>query len=51
MSKTYRYDPDEYGSGRRNFSKAKKQAKKQVKFEKRRADRREFDTEDETIEA
>ncbi len=41
MAKTYRYDPDENGGGR--DYQAKKQAKKQVKFEKRRADRREFD--------
>lgn len=50
MSKTFRYDPDEYGA-RRDFREAKKRAKKQTKFEKRRPDRREFDSEDEPARA
>lgn len=38
MSKSYRYDAEEnYGTSERNFRKAKKQAKKNVKLKKREA--------------
>ena len=41
MSKSYRFNPDERDGGQ--DYRTKKQQKKQVKFDKRRADRREFD--------